>query len=88
MTGSCVTKIAPLGVIDGLEVMVGTPLGFAESNVASENDPVSNGSDERVARCMMGKASYVVEHAVGDHLLSFGYCLVFLDSVSHYFNVI
>ena len=62
--------------------------GFhVESDVASENDPVDNGSEESVARCAMGKARYVVEHAVRDHLLSFGYWLVFLENVGNYFHV-
>ena len=68
---SCGCPIA--GVTNGLEdgVMVRAPLGFAESCVASQNDLVSNGSDERVTRCAMGKVCYLVVHAVGDHFLSF-----------------
>ena len=68
--------------------MVGAPLRFAESYVASENYPVVNGSDERVMRCTTGEASYVVEHDVGDLRMLFGYCLISLDGAGHYFYVI
>ena len=30
----------------------------------------------------------MVEHTIGDHLLAFRYCFKFLNSISHYFNVV
>ena len=82
-------SISRLDVLScGSHSMVSVPCEFISFKSYIVKDPVDNGSEESVARCAMGKARYVGEHAVRDHLLSFGYCFVFLDRIGHDFNVI
>ena len=42
-----------------------------EAGVASEDDPVDDSVDEQVSGYVFVESCYVVEHAVGDHLLAF-----------------
>ena len=82
--------MAPVWVVDGGKgvVVVRTPFRFLEPCVATEGDPINDGLHERVVRCSLGEGGNVMEHAVQDHLLTFRYSFVLLDSISHYFNVI
>ena len=51
--------------------MVGAPFQFLEAGAAPKDDPVDDFMDERVSRCTFVEGFFVIEHAVGDHLLPF-----------------
>jgi hypothetical protein len=82
--------IAPVGDVksDKGVMAVGTPFRFTEPCVAADGNPVNHGTDEGVLGCACGVFSYVVKHAIRDHLFTFRYCFILFNSIGHYINVV
>ena len=82
--------MATVGAIDGGkgDMVIRAPLQFPEPHLATEGDPVADGTDEGVFRCAFREGSDVVYHAVRDHLIMFRYCFILFNGIGCYFNVI
>ena len=81
---------SPLWVSDLCEVfwVVVAPVRFSEARVGPQDYPVGDSTDNGILGCALYKLGYEMEHAIGDHFLTFWYIFVFFNRVRHYFNVI
>ena len=68
--------------------MVGAPFQFLEAGAAPKDDPVDDCMDKQILRCAFVEGCFVIEHAVGDHLLPFWNYFVLFHHICHYFNVV